>query len=165
MRLFIGIKLDDKAKKKIDNYFKLFYENKVRGNYTKISNFHMTLIFLGEINSDKVDKLKDIVGKIKVSNGVLKINKIKMLKGIMIGEIEKTKELDEIYLSLKNELKKESFSFDEHNFYPHITLVRKAENHQKYIGVDMNITSCFDKITLFESKRIGSELVYIDLGG
>ena len=164
MRLFIGIKVDDKGKKKIDNYFKLFYENKVRGNYTKINNLHMTLIFLGEVSSDKVDLLKEIIGKIKVQDGLLIISKIKMLKEIMIGEIEKTKELDEIYSYLCKELKRESFSFDEHKFYPHITLVRKAENYQKYINVDMNIISVFDKITLFESKRINNDLVYIDLG-
>lgn len=164
MRLFIGIKIDDKSKRRTENYFKLFYENKVRGNYTKISNLHMTLIFLGEISSDKVDKLKEIVRNIKVSKGILKISKIKMLKEIMIGEIEKSNELDEIYSALAKELKESSFSFDEHSFYPHITLVRKAENYEKYIGVGMNIISSFDKITLFESKRINNELVYIDLG-
>ena len=51
MRLFIGIKLDDIAIKKVNNYYKYFYSEKVKGNFTDLSNLHLTLSFLGEINS------------------------------------------------------------------------------------------------------------------
>ncbi len=164
MRLFIGIKMDDLAKKKINNYFKLFYENNVRGNYTKINNLHMTLVFLGEVDEERVPDLKDIIKSINLDTNKLHLTKISLLKEILICNIEKSVEINNMYLNLCDELKKNNFSFDYHPLYPHITLIRKAGNYNKFLNVDMNITSMFEKITLFESKRINNELVYIDLG-
>lgn len=164
MRLFIGIKMDDLAKKKINNYFKLFYENNVRGNYTKINNLHMTLVFLGEVDEERVPDLKDIIKSINLDTNKLHLTKISLLKEILICNIEKSVEINNMYLNLCDELKKNNFSFDNHPLYPHITLIRKAGNYNKFLNVDMNIISKFEKITLFESKRINNELVYIDLG-
>lgn len=164
MRLFIGIKMDDLAKKKINNYFKLFYENSVRGNYTKINNLHMTLVFLGEVDEERVSKLKDIIKSINLDTNELHLTKISLLKEILICNIEKSVEINNMYLNLCDELKKNNFLFDNHPLYPHITLIRRVENYGKFLNVDMNITSKFEKISLFESKRINNELIYIDLG-
>lgn len=91
MRLFIGIKIDDKAKKKINSYFNLLYENKVTGNYTKISNLHMTLVFIGEISEDKVEVIKGILRSIEIKTNVINITKMTMLKDILIGEVKDRK--------------------------------------------------------------------------
>ena len=164
MRLFIGIKVDDKSKKKINNYFNLFYENKVRGNYTKLANLHMTLIFLGETDDNKVPLLKSIIKNIKLDINELHLTKVTKLKDILVCEVEKDDRLLRIFNELSKKLKDNNFKFDMKDWHPHVTLVRKSENGDKYINVDMNIASHFDKITLFESKRINNELVYVDLG-
>ena len=164
MRLFIGIKLDTKAQKKINSYFNLLYENKVTGNYTKVSNLHMTLVFLGETSEDKVSVIKKILKNIDLSIDMIKITKMTMLKDILVGEVENNNQLQEIYNSLRSNLKANGIYFDDHSLYPHITLIRKVNNHEKFVGKEMNIISNFDHITLFESKRINNDLVYIDLG-
>ena len=164
MRLFIGIKIDDKAKKKINSYFNLFYENKIRGNYSKLSNLHMTLAFLGEVSEDKVPLLKKIIKGINIDINELHLSKIAKLRDVLVCEVEKNDKLEKIYNDLFKALKASGFNIDNREWHPHVTLVRKVENGDKYLNVDMNIVSYFDKITLFESKRIDNELVYIDLG-
>ena len=164
MRLFIGIKIDDKARKKINSYFNLLYENKVTGNYTKVSNLHMTLVFLGEMSDDKVDIIKGILRSIEIKTNSINISKMELLKDILVGEVKESNELADIYDSLRNKLRRANIPFDDHKLYPHVTLVRRAKNHEKFIGRDMNIDSYFDHITLLESKRINNDLVYIDLG-
>ena len=164
MRLFIGIKIDDKTKKKINSYFNLFYENKVRGNYSKLSNLHMTLAFLGEMSEDKVPLLKKIIKSINVDINELHLSKITKLRDVLVCDVEKNDKLETIYNDLNKSLKTNGFNVDNKEWHPHVTLIRKVENGDKYLNVDMNIISNFDNITLFESKRIDNELVYIDLG-
>ena len=164
MRLFIGIKIDPKAQKKINSYFNLLYENKVTGNYTKVSNLHMTLVFLGETSEDKVNVIKKILKDINLQIEAIKITKMTMLKDILVGEVEKNDQLLEIFNSIRTGLKNNNINFDDHSLYPHVTLIRKVNNQEKFVGIDMNIISSFDHITLFESKRINNELIYVDLG-
>ena len=164
MRLFIGIKIDQKAQKKINGYFNFFYENKVSGNYMKLSNLHMTLVFLGETDERKVSTIKDIISNINLKIDSIKIAKTAMLKDILVGEVVKGPELEEIYQTLKKELKKIGFTFEDGKLYPHVTLIRKVNNQEKFVDKEMNIVSYFDHITLFESKRINNELIYVDLG-
>ena len=78
--------------------------------------------------------------------------------------MKKTNEINNMYLNLCEELKKNHFLFEEHSLRPHVTLIRKVENGQKYLDLDMNMISRFSRITLFESKRINNELIYVDLG-
>ena len=164
MRLFIGIKLDSNAQKKINNYFKFFYENKVTGNYTKITNLHMTLVFLGEVNDDKVPLIKDIIKSVNLEINEISIFKIKMMRDILIGEVENSDVLTQLYDNLVKKLKQHGFMVDDHALYPHVTLVRKAGNVEKCVGMKTSITSNFSRITLFESKRINNDLIYVDLG-
>lgn len=164
MKLFIGIKIDAKAQKKINSYFNLFYESKVTGNYSKINNLHMTLAFLGETEENKVPLIKLIIKGIKLDINSIKISKLKMLKDILIGEVENNKSIQDIYDSLRKKLIKNNIYFDNHDLYPHVTFIRKVNNCDKFIGKEVDIISNFDHITLFESRRINNDLVYIDLG-
>lgn len=164
MRLFIGIKVDSKTQKKINSYFNFFYENKVTGNYSKISNLHMTLVFLGETDEGKIPLIKDIIKNVSFNIDEIIITKFAMLKDILVGEVKNNQEIQDMYNKLKQGLKKNGIIVDSNSLYPHVTLIRKAVNCGKFVGKEVNLTSKFDHITLFESRRINGELVYIDLG-
>ena len=87
-----------------------------------------------------------------------------MLKEILVGEVENNNEIQDIYNKLKKSLKDNGFIIDSNSIYPHVTLIRKVSNCEKFVGREVNQISKFDRITLFESRRINGELVYIDLG-
>ena len=163
MRLFIGIKLDSKCIKKIDNYYKFFYSENVSGNYTSLENLHLTLYFLGEVDEDRINEIKSIINSVKLEISELEIIKFTRLKDMLVGEVKKTKELISIYNDLSNKLKQNGFKINENSFYPHITLIRQVNNLKefKFINSELNLKFSFNKITLFESTRINNKLVYI----
>lgn len=164
MRVFIGINLDDKTLKKINSYFNLFYSSGVRGNYTKLSNVHMTLAFIGEVNNDQIPLLKKIISDIDISNlTYLTMEKLTMLKDILIAKIQESNEITYVHNELIKKLKENNFNIDE-KFSPHLTLVRKATNYDMFLDRKLDLVSNVNKITLFESRRINNDLVYIDLG-
>lgn len=65
MRVFISIKLPPK----VLVYIKNIQENlpEFVGNRTELKNFHLTLKFLGEVSSDKIEEIKLRLEKIKFS--------------------------------------------------------------------------------------------------
>lgn len=157
MRAFIGINLDDKALKITNNYFNMLYQEGIRGNYTDIKNIHLTLSFIGE--TDREEELKDIINSLDVSKlNYLTIKSIKTLKDMLIYEVDKTQELEELYNELLKKLKAKSFKVDNKPFFPHITLVRETN---KQVVKEISFTSKVEKINLFQSIRIKGKIHYI----
>lgn len=163
MRLFIGIKLDSKCIKKIDNYYKFFYSENVSGNYTSLENLHLTLNFLGELDENRITEITSIINSVKLEISELEIIKFTRLKDMLVGEVKKTKELMNIYNDLTNKLKQRGFKINDYPFYPHITLIRQVKGLRdfKFIDSQLNLKFNFTQITLFESTRINNKLVYI----
>lgn len=165
MRLFIGIKLDNEAVKKVNNYYKYFYSEKVKGNFTDLSNLHLTLSFLGEISSEKVNVIIKIIDSLKNNIDSFKIIKLTKLKDMLIGEVFKDPGLFSLHSELVEKLKQFGLKVSEAEFYPHITLIRQVEGLKNLNIIDSNIEviSNVNKITLFESTRINGRLTYIPL--
>ena len=161
MRLFIGIKFDEKTMVLIDRIQGMLYNEGVKGNFTNKNNIHLTLSFLGEVNNDKVDVLKKIIDSIDVSKiNTIDITGIDVLKDMIILNVNESVELDNIYNDLVNKLSSNNFNIDKRPYFPHVTLVREKNKDYKK---ELNIKSKFTKITLFESTRINGVLTYIPL--
>ena len=161
MRLFIGIKFDEKTMVLIDRIQGMLYNEGVKGNFTNKNNIHLTLSFLGEVNNDKVDVLKKIIDSIDVSKiNTIDITGIDVLKDMIILNVNKSVELDNIYNDLVNKLSSNNFNIDKRPYFPHVTHVREKNKDYKK---ELNIKSKFTKITLFESTRINGVLTYIPL--
>lgn len=161
MRLFIGLPLDIKTKNKlllIQNELKL---KKVTGNFTLKNNLHMTMAFLGEVSDDKLDILINLVNEINDSVTV-ELEGIDLLRDIVIYKVNKTSELVNLHKRLIEKLKEIGFNLPS-ELTPHITLIRKyqSQNDVRKLINDIKMISTDNKLTLFESKRINNELVYI----
>lgn len=173
MRLFIGIKLDEIALKKVLAIMDSLYQNGIRGNFTNKNNIHLTLSFLGEINENNVseiiniindEEIKEIINKIEN----LHITKMKPLKDMIVLELELTKSLEQLQKTLTKKLKNKGYRLEDRSYYPHITLVRqytKSSNDMYITNIvkDVDIFSTVTKVILFESKRIRKDLIYISL--
>lgn len=169
MRCFIGIKLENRFDKKIKNINQFLYQNGVRGNFTDINNIHLTLAFIGEINEETAFKIKEEIERIDISDLYLEVNCIKTFKSYLILEVEKTEKLLQVQNEVINVLKKKRVSFDEKEYYPHITLVRKCAGvrdlYLNEINKNINFKSIVSNVFIFESKRREKDnaLVYIAL--
>lgn len=54
MRLFIGLPFPHQARRDFLQVQKRLERNAVRGNYTHVENFHLTLAFLGEVEPERL---------------------------------------------------------------------------------------------------------------
>lgn len=164
MRLFIGIKLNQIVINKIKTINNYLYSQNIRGNYTNYNNLHLTLVFLGEVKEENVKEIIKIVNETNISKlEEIELYEITNFKEMIILKVRNTKELNDIYNQLFNDLKRLHFNLQERPYFPHITLVRETNVEVQNILENKIITNEVNKITLFESKRINKELQYIPL--
>lgn len=140
------------------------------GRFTDSKNLHLTLKFLGEINDDKIETVKDRLKKLVFSEincelGEIGVFSEKLLRIIWIkvdGEIiDLQKEVNDI---LENLFEKEK------RFMSHATIARikYVENKNKFFSVLKeievnNIKFCVKEFSLMESKLNSNGVVYREL--
>ncbi len=127
-RCFISIEIPEKIKedmKKIQNQLPEF-----KGKKTKIGNLHLTLKFLGEINDEKIERVKEKLEEIKFEKFKIKINKVgvfseKFIKIVWLGVGEEDEESKKLW-NLQKEIdeKLEKVCEKEKRFMGHITIAR-----------------------------------------
>lgn len=166
MRVFVAIELDDNTKQAISNSQQ--YIKKYATNYSlvNVSNLHLTLQFVGEADTNQIDKIIDCIKAVKAKVtpfaftlfyfGTFKNNTITYLGG------KESKELRNIHNLLYDELVSCGFTNIEDKFTPHITIARKTkyQNADELLQTKLHkiVLNC-DNITLFHSYREG-ELIY-----
>ena len=167
MRAFIGIKLDDKYKKKLENIRSFLIQSKVMGNFTNINNIHLTLCFIGEIKEENVSAIKEMISQIDISELNIEVSSIEVFKSYLILKVDKNDRLLDIQKKISDELIKQGFNIDRKEFFPHITIVREVKNVNEKdldsLNKNIKMTSKVSKIELFESKRVNGQLIYISL--
>src|SRR3989338_7311937 len=75
-RVFICIDFPDEVIKEIARVEELVSKKKFTGKLTELENLHLTLKFLGEIDDDMLEKVKERLGKIKFKEMELKLGEI-----------------------------------------------------------------------------------------
>src|SRR3989344_6502305 len=123
MRLFIAIDFDDKS------YFKEM-QDQIPTDTAKLNltgSYHLTLKFLGEVEDNKADMIKERLGKIKVEPFSVSTGKVGFFPSeshinvIWVGFKDNNKIIhlqEQVENSLMDLFKKED------RFHPHITLAR-----------------------------------------
>lgn len=162
MRCFIGIDFNCEALKKVNNISFSLAKSGVKGNFTSKNNIHLTLLFLGELDTSDIEKVKKIIDSISFDSFFIKVNKLTKLKDIIVLEVEKSSELlklqKEIALKIKNNCPNLKKANVDGEYYPHITLVRENKDN---IFKEVNIISEVRNIYLFSSNVIDKKLTYL----
>lgn len=174
MRLFIAIDFDKNTKSyfqtiktKLENYC-------IKGRFTYIDNFHITLLFIGELEELNVPKvfkaIEEAVSRQDTFN--LTLDKLGNFKkgnsNILWIGTNYSEKLVQIHKELCVTLKYAGIAFDEKPLKPHITLGRQIILRKEIdelinlISIDKS-TIPVSSITLMESKQINGNLTYIPL--
>ena len=172
-RLFIAVDIPEFIKDDIYNFAGALLKEEKQIKLVPAPNIHITLKFLGNINTGKINKIEKSIKKTADAfrrfkyeiNG--KINAFPNLNNARVVFLEignGGREISEIYNELENNLSRVKIRKDKRKFFPHITIARikNKKNIEQLVnnhGMDsVDWLNC-SKITLFESwlKPQGAE--------
>lgn len=174
MRVFIAIEFEEEIKEYLEQVQKKAMLCTKGGNFTAKENFHLTLHFIGEADKEEVELLKEAMYETANYNRQfqLELSSIGLFergnKAIVWMGTQKSKELMHLYQSLAKSLSRQGFAPKRQKLSPHITIGREVslavspELLQKNVGVEPK-KIVVNKLSLMESVRIGSKLVYRQL--
>lgn len=172
MRVFIAIEFDHAIKEYLSEKQAILREYASKANFTLKDNFHLTLNFIGEMESSGVENLKRIIDDTASGREPFKLNFERLGqfprggKSIVWVGIAKSTELQSIYQILKGLLFQKGFPVEERALSPHITLAREAALKTGFIELSSKIhieplEIHVNKLTLMESTRIEGRLAYV----
>ncbi|MBI2507995.1 RNA 2',3'-cyclic phosphodiesterase [Candidatus Woesearchaeota archaeon] len=156
MRCFIAVDLPENIKQKLGG---ILLDERF-ADAVKVSDYHLTLKFLGDINEPTLERVKKELCKIRFKPFKLKLDKIgsfpnrNFIRVIWIGVTPKRKiinlmmDVDNLLVSLFPREKR----FDSHITLARIKMVKKRDEFMKIF--DVRIDECFnvDKMKLIKSE-------------
>ena len=159
-RTFISIPIPSSVRSLKQMLFSTLQDQKSAINWVKSVNLHLTLKFLGGVESDHLEKIIRITEKVLTSynqfelevNGTSSFSKNGKHNVLWLG-IKENMTLKELVDNLETGFEKIDFPKNENQFLPHITLA-KINYPQKYIpNIDMFLNSSFIPIS-FKVKNV-----------
>lgn len=138
MRIFIGIKMDDAVHDRIERFLKPFKKFSTPVRWTKTSNIHITLKFIGEVPEDRCKEIETRLCKENfsaVTGGLLdiklsgcgKFGKKESLNIFWIG-IDENLPLKQLYHKIEDTITPLGVEKEIRPFKPHITVGRNKKN-------------------------------------
>ncbi|MEG1711386.1 MAG: RNA 2',3'-cyclic phosphodiesterase [Clostridia bacterium] len=107
----------------------------ISGRFVSEFNIHLTLAFLGEVDTNNIAQLSAIIDEISEKSIPCDISMQKLIllqNGSIIAiELKRNEQLMLLQQNLNESLKKAGF-FTENRFRPHITLARKVNYEQPF---------------------------------
>lgn len=100
------------------------------GRITRPGNVHLTLVFLGDVERDRLDALREAAAGVGAPAHFLPVERFGWFRRNRVawaGPAQTPAETLELVHGLEAALKQARFAFDARPYEAHITLVRKAE--------------------------------------
>ncbi len=127
-RLFFALWPNEEVRKELAQISHQFKDETLR--LTKISNMHITLVFLGEISEDNQQALEKSVSQITVDPFDIELTRVGFWKKpqiLWIGTTHIPKELQQLVKSIKKCVKQQGLKIDQREYKPHVTIARKVK--------------------------------------
>ncbi len=156
MRAFIGIELPDCQPELIKIQDRLQAQSP-KGNFTLPSNLHLTVLFLGDIDSSGQKQVSLVLNQLSLSPFEITLSDLTGLKDMIIAKISPSDPLSEMYRILFENLSALGFALENRPFFPHVTLVRKARLKAEE---PLRLQTKVREVILFASERIDGILTY-----
>ena len=156
MRQFIALTFNSSFKEELVHIMDTLKEEGIKGKYYDLDNLHMTLAFFG--NTDRQNEIMEIIQSIPFPEITITINRIGHFKKIYWVGIQENSELDTYVNTLRNALKEHNIPFDEKPFYPHITILRKAEEGDRTL---QEVSTKDIKVELLQAHYLEEGLKYL----
>ncbi len=164
MRLFIGIEIPEKIKKKISKEIEKLKKRYPTFRWVRPENYHITLLFLGEVKEDKVEKIKK-----RLERAIFESSPFYLFSysySLFINHrivlhitFRREKEIEILAERIKKEFREFNFKTNHKKFVPHLTIARaKIPSKQQYFVLKKLLSKIptdfyfkVDKVVLYES--------------
>ncbi|MHC1693610.1 MAG: RNA 2',3'-cyclic phosphodiesterase [Sphaerochaetaceae bacterium] len=172
MRLFTAIGFDSATRQGLLRIQQDLRQVCVKGNFTALDNLHLTLVFLGETDRNRIPEIIQAMDGVSVPPFSVSFNTVGFFKrnGRDIWWIvpQRDETLFGLYTALSSHLGASGFSMDRSVFIPHLTLAREVllrdtDNQKNPCGSISPITTWVHSFSLMESSRMDGKLTYTPL--
>ncbi|MCR4672268.1 MAG: RNA 2',3'-cyclic phosphodiesterase [Lachnospiraceae bacterium] len=160
MRLFIAIRLSDEMKKELTGTLHELKKAGVSGKYVPVQNLHLTLAFIGEMES--AEPVKEALRGIKYKSFRLSLSELSAFGDILHAGVKGNQGLSAAARAVREALDSAGIPYDRKKFVPHITLVRKAGGNWKRVPAPKGEMTV-DKISLMKSQIKDGKPVYTEV--
>jgi len=160
-RIFISLPVPKKHKKELSVFAK---QLKIEGNLVPQKNYHITLLFLGEIDENSIPRISKKIAKIAAETKSFNLevssieNKIIFKKNMIWVNFNQSKKFNSLALFLRNELK--DFTLDVKKQIPHITLAKTKNAKISQLESPRFDPIQIDQIDLMESHLFEKHAEY-----
>lgn len=131
MRLFIAAPLSEDILAKLAVEQDLIRKSGIRASFPRISNLHLTLKFLGDVESFKVPEMREIIDRrlLPFQSFDLRIMGMGVFPSLSSPRVawagvELNESLRSVHLVIESALEEIGFPRDNRGFHPHLTLAR-----------------------------------------
>lgn len=162
MRLFIAVKPDKKTLDSLISLQRQFKSQGVYGNYTPVSNLHITLAFIGEYQYPK--KVTDAVKTVPFSPFELSVKGVGHFGELYYADVCVSENMKTYVKELRAALDQAGIPYDKKNFTPHITLLRRASRPASAGITEAPVKMTADRVYIMRSDRTPSGMKYTDIG-
>lgn len=141
MRVFAAVELSDDLKKTIVSFMHDLKKSGITGNFVPAQNLHMTLAFIGE--TDDVRPIREAMDQISPEKARLVIAGCEFWEDTLVLTVKGNQKLKKLSQNLRKELKSRGIPYDEQEFRPHISVLRKAKGRKLTVPVpkgEMTVT-------------------------
>ncbi|MFC1651911.1 RNA 2',3'-cyclic phosphodiesterase [Patescibacteria group bacterium] len=159
IRLFIALKLDSESEKKVLDFIEKLKKD-YEGNFHSKEKLHLTLVFLGWVEKDKLSKVKEILEKMlkdfsafSLQGELLELCRRGGARNHLWLRFQKDlnlKLLKSFQAELDKRLWREKFELEKRRFLPHLTLGRQLKTRAQ-IKEKQKISLKFNEIILYRS--------------
>ena len=162
MRLFAAVLPDESFRQELETIQAQMKKKGIRGRYTDPFNLHLTLVFIGEYGNP--DDVMDVLEEIPFEPSVLIPHRIEKLRDMYVLTFEENEIMTAYVRRIHRAFSKAGIPFDRKSFWPHITLVRKAEQDPAVpLSSECGPFAC-DSVSLMRSERGRNGMVYTETG-
>lgn len=165
MRLFIAINFEEIIKQRLLDLQKTIASQSISGRWIRYDNLHLTLCFIGEVNSSYKDKIIEILNGIKHKAFDIEISHIGEFRNRNNGDIvwigiKENPLLQALGQELTKALNNIGLSIDNRPYLPHITLGRQVVRAERYKIKNTTLSTKVKKLDLMLSERKNGKLIY-----
>lgn len=160
MRLFTAVLPDESFRQELETIQAQMKKKGIRGRYTDPFNLHLTLVFIGEYGNP--DDVMDVLEEIPFEPSVLTAQRIEKLRDMYVLAFEENEKMTAYVRRIHRAFSEAGIPFDRKSFWPHITLVRKAEQDPAGpLIFECGPFAC-DSVSLMRSERGRNGMVYTE---